>query len=88
MFTIILLTFVLAILTYGALFILTFLVMTMFTAGSYTIDPSSFFYLYNNKQFSHPALLTFFFIGIYWIFGTLVSWHKYLIGSSVCLWYF
>ena len=30
----------------------------------------------------------FHFIGIYWVFATLISWHKYFISSAMCLWYF
>lgn len=88
MFTVMLLTCVVTILTYGTLFLIAFLVMTMFTAGSQTIDSSSFFYIYTTKQFTHPVVLALLFIGIYWIFGTLISWHKYLISSSICQWYF
>lgn len=29
-----------------------------------------------------------FFFGAIWMFGTLISWHRYLVGSSVLQWYF
>lgn len=62
--------------------------MNFFTDGSPVQDPSSFFYLYEKVYLSHPVALAFFFIGTIWLFGTLVSWHKYFIGSSILQWYF
>lgn len=49
---------------------------------------SSMFYTYQTMYLYHPASLVFHFIGVYWLFGTLISWHKYFTSSAVCLWYF
>ena len=46
------------------------------------------FYTYESMYLYHPASLVFHFIGVYWLFGTLISWHKYFTSSAVCLWYF
>ena len=46
------------------------------------------FYTYTGIDLSHPASLTFHFIGIFWLYGTLISWHKYFTSSAICLWYF
>jgi len=62
--------------------------MNFFTDGNPIIDSKSFFYLYEKIYLSHPAVLIFFFFGVYWLFGTLNSWHKYVIGSAVLQWYF
>lgn len=88
MFTIIMFTILIALLAYGLLFLIAFLLMNFYTAGESSTNANSFFYLYEKIQLSNPASLTLFFFGIYWIFGTLISWHKYLIGSSVLQWYF
>ena len=36
---------------------------------------------------SHPAVLVFHFIRIYWMYGTLVSLHQYFMDSSTAIWY-
>lgn len=46
------------------------------------------FHTYEKMNLSHPASLTFHFIGIFWLFATLISWHKYFVSSALCLWYF
>lgn len=46
------------------------------------------FHTYQNINLSHPASLAFHFIGVFWFYGTLISWHKYFMSSSMCLWYF
>lgn len=46
------------------------------------------FHTYKDMNMSHPASLTFHFIGVFWFFSALISWHKYFISSSMCLWYF
>lgn len=46
------------------------------------------FYTFTDIDLSHPASLTFHFIGVFWIFGTFISWHKYFVNSGICLWYF
>jgi hypothetical protein len=60
----------------------------MFTAGTLVYSTTSFFYLFSGVYLSHPALLVFYYFGIYWFYSTLVSWHKYFISSAICLWYF
>lgn len=88
MFTIIITTILLAITAYGFLFLLGLLLMNFFTDGNPFVDSSSFFYLYERVYLSHPAVLVLFFFGTFWLLGTFISWHKYLIGSSVLQWYF
>lgn len=88
MFTVTLFTILITITSYGLIFLFAFLLMNFFTDGSPVQDPSSFFYLYEKVYLSHPVALAFFFIGTIWLFGTLVSWHKYFIGSSILQWYF
>lgn len=46
------------------------------------------FYTYQDISLSHPAALVFHFIGIFWLYSTLISWHKYFVSSAMCLWYF
>lgn len=46
------------------------------------------FHTYDNINLSHPAALVFHFIGVFWFYATLISWHKYFISSAMCLWYF
>lgn len=46
------------------------------------------FYTYTGVKLSHPASLTFHFIGVYWLYATIISWHKYFTSSAMCLWYF
>lgn len=46
------------------------------------------FYTYQDINLSHAASLTFHFIGIFWLYGTVISWHKYFMSSAMCLWYF
>jgi hypothetical protein len=46
------------------------------------------FHIYENINLSHAASLTFHFIGTYWVYATLISWHKYFVSSAMCLWYF
>lgn len=65
-----------------------YMLITMYTSGTPSASPSSFFYLYQGVYLSHPALLTFYFFGVYWFFATLVSWHRYFLGSNICIWYF
>jgi hypothetical protein len=88
MFTIIAFTILLTLTAYCVLFLIGFLLMNFYTDGDPLLDSSSFFYLYQRVYLSHPVVLTLFFFGIYWLFGTLISWHKYLVGSSVLQWYF
>jgi hypothetical protein len=88
MYTIILFTILVVIGAYSLLFLIGFLVMNFYTDGDPVIDSSSFFYLYQKVYLSHPVVLIVFFFGVYWLFGTLISWHKYLVGSSVLQWYF
>ena len=88
MFTIIAFTVLITILAYILIFIFSFLFMNFFTDGNAVIDSTSFFYLYEKVYLSNPAALIFFFFGVYWLFGTLNCWHKYLIGSGMLQWYF
>lgn len=88
MFTMMLFSCLIAIVAYGFMFLAAFLLMNIFTDGDAVINSDSFFYLYEKVYLSHPALLAFIFFGIYWLFGTLISWHKFLVSSSVCQWYF
>jgi hypothetical protein len=88
MFTVVVFTTILALSTFGIIFIFALLLMNMFTAGTKQYDSTSFFYLYTDVDLSHPAFLVLFFFDIYWFLGTLISWHRYMIGSSVLQWYF
>lgn len=88
MFTVVVFTTILALFTFGIILVFALLLMNMFTAGTKYFDATSFFYLYTDVSLSHPAVLVLFFFDIYWFLGTLVSWHRYMIGSSVLQWYF
>lgn len=78
-----------AILVWGLFMVIGFLIMNMFTSGTPLADPSqSFLYLYTTVNLSHPALLVIYFIGVLWFFGTVVTWHRYFISSTLCFWYF
>jgi hypothetical protein len=88
MFTIVVFTTILTLFTFGIILVFALLLMNMFTAGTKYVDATSFFYLYTDISLSHPGVLVLFFFDIYWFFGTLVSWHRYMIGSSVLQWYF
>jgi hypothetical protein len=81
-------TILLTLISYGLLFVLAFLLMNIYTDGDTTIDSSSFFYLYQRVYLSNPALLAFYFLGVYWFFATLIAWHKYFVSASMCFWYF
>jgi hypothetical protein len=88
MYTVVAFTICLALAAYGLIFLMGFLLMNFFTDGEPSFNSSSFFYLYEKVSLSNPGALTVFFFGTLWMFGTLISWHKYLIGSSVLQWYF
>ena len=89
MFTMNLFTFLVVLITWGSLVVEIFLVINFYTAGSISEEPAnSMFYTYTGMQIYHPAALTFHFIGVYWLFGTIISWHKYFTSTAICLWYF
>ena len=88
MYTVVILTVLVALLGYCFLFLTALLLTNFFTAGDAVSSSDSFFYLYNSIELSNPAVLVLFFIGVYWFFATLLSWHKYLIASSMLQWYF
>lgn len=88
MYTVSLATVVGVLVSYGLIFLVGFLLMSMFTAGDPVLNPDSFFYLYENMALSHPAVLTLSSFAFYWLFGTALSLHKYLVASSMLQWYF
>ena len=45
-------------------------------------------YVFTKVSLSHPAVLVVHFFGIYWFFGTVVSWHKHFTSNAMCMWYF
>jgi len=75
-------------LTWGLTMLETFLVMNMFASGEPVIEKNSFMYVFTKVSLSHPAVLVIHFFGIYWFFGTIVSWHKHFTSNAMCLWYF
>ncbi len=81
-------TLLIIVMSWALLILEAFILMNIYTAGTMASNTSSFFYLYTGVYLSHPALLAFYFFGVYWFFGTLISWHKYFTSSAVCLWYF
>ena len=87
-YTMVLFSVGLALLSFGTLFLLTFLLLNFLTAGTTTSTSFSFFYLYEKVYLAHPALLAFFFFGCYWLFVTLGAWQQYALASSVVQWYF
>lgn len=88
MYTVIAFTILLSLTAYGLIFLIGFLLMNFYTDGNPVTNSNSFFYLYEKVNLSNPGALVFYFFGVIWLFGTLISWHKYLIGSSVMQWYF
>lgn len=89
MFSMNLFTFLVVLVTWGSLIVEIFLVIHFYTAGTVSETPTqSMFYTYTGMQLYNPASLTFHFIGIYWLFGTVISWHKYFTSTAICLWYF
>ena len=75
-------------LTWGLTMLEIFLVMNMFSSGDPVIEKDSFMYVFNKVSLSHTAVLVVHFFGIYWFFGTVVSWHKHFTSNAMCLWYF
>ena len=65
-----------------------FLVLNFATGGSEGTTTDSFFYIYDSVNLDHTAGLIFFFIGVFWLFGLIGSFHQYVIASSVTQWYF
>ena len=88
MYSILAFTVLLTLICYILIFLFSFLLMNFFTGGNAVINSNSFFYGYEKIKLSHPAALVFFFFGVYWLFGTINCWHKYLIGSAMLQWYF
>lgn len=88
MYTISVFTIFVALGSYGLIFAMGFLLMNFYTDGDPSTSSSSFFYLYQNVNLSNPGALALFFFGAIWMFSTLISWHRYLVGSSVLQWYF
>jgi hypothetical protein len=88
MYTMVIFTVLIAILAYCLLFLMAFLVLNFFTGGDPSTSVDSFFYLYNDIHLSNPAVLVLFFIGVYWLFATMISWHKHFVASSMLQWYF
>jgi hypothetical protein len=74
--------------TWGLLMLEIFLVINMFTAGNPSVESGSFMFVFTKVSLSHPAVLVVHFFGIYWFFGTVISWHKYFTSNAMCLWYF
>ena len=88
MYTVVILTVLITLLACCLLNVIGLLVMNFYTGGESERSEDSFFYFYNSLHLSHPAVLLLFFIGVYWLFSTLISWHKYFISSSMLQWYF
>jgi hypothetical protein len=87
-YTMVLFSVFIALLNYGLLFLITFLLLNFLTAGTKSFSSDSFFYFYQTVNLSHPALLVVYFIGTYWLFSTLCSWHQYALATSVIQWFF
>lgn len=88
MYTISAFTIFVSLAAYGLIFAMGFLLMNFYTDGEPSTSTTSFFYLYDKVNLSNPGALALFFFGTIWMFGTLISWHRYLVGSSVLQWYF
>jgi hypothetical protein len=74
--------------TYGLVFLIAFLLLNFLTDGTTATTNNSFFYVYQKVYLANPAVLTLFFVGVYWLFATCGSWQQYVLASSVVQWYF
>lgn len=81
-------TFLVIYVTWGLCMLEIFLLINMFTSGNPSIEQGSFMFVFTKVSLSHPAVLVVHFFGVYWFFGTVVSWHKYFTSNAMCLWYF
>ena len=88
MSTVNLFTYMAVFLTWGLTMLEIFLVINMFTSGNPSVEDGSFMFVFTKVSLSHPAVLVVHFFGIYWLFGTVISWHKYFTSNAMCLWYF